>query len=327
MQLFTWLSKWITGGTQTQRAPTRKQTSHFRPQLETLEGRDVPSTLTVTSAADSGAGSLRADIAAANPGDTINFAPSLDGQTIKLTSGLVVNKSLNIQGPGASELTISDLRARASFTFQGAATNATLSGLTISHSFGLINSGSTLTINNCTLSNNTAIFEGEGGAIANVNGGALTINGCTLSGNSSSSYGGAVYNSGATLNILNSTLSGNQAMGPGGDYGLVRGEGGAIYSNSGTVSITNCTLSNNSAEYVGGAIFNESPSTMTVNGCTFSGNVEDRGYAGDSVGNDIYNYANLATSLTISNSVFSNHYSGYPIQGPWTNGGGNTFNY
>ncbi len=326
MQLLTWLSICITGETQTRLAPTRKPIPRFRPQLETLEGRDVPSTLTVTSVADSGAGSLRADIAAANPGDAINFAPSLDGQTIRLTSGLVVNKSLTIQGPGASELTISALRARA-FTFQGAATNATLSGLTISHSFGLINSGSTLTINNCTLSNNTASFEGEGGAIANVNGGALTINDCTLSGNSCSSYGGAVYNSGATLNILNSTLSGNQAMGPGGDYGLVRGEGGAIYSSSGKVSITNCTLSNNSAGYFGGAIFNESPSTMTVNGCTFSGNVEDRGYEGDSVGNDIDNYANLASSLTIINSVFSNHYSGNPIQGPWTNGGGDTFNY
>ena len=37
--------------------------------------------------ADSGAGSLRATIAAADNGDTINFASSLSGQTITLTSG------------------------------------------------------------------------------------------------------------------------------------------------------------------------------------------------------------------------------------------------
>src|SRR5438094_624309 len=37
----------------------------FRPRLELLEGRDVPSTLTVTNNHDSGAGSLRATIAAA----------------------------------------------------------------------------------------------------------------------------------------------------------------------------------------------------------------------------------------------------------------------
>ncbi|HEY2910305.1 MAG TPA: hypothetical protein VGI99_08660, partial [Gemmataceae bacterium] len=37
----------------------------FRPRLEDLEGRDMPSTLTVTNNLDGGAGSLRAEIAAA----------------------------------------------------------------------------------------------------------------------------------------------------------------------------------------------------------------------------------------------------------------------
>ena len=59
----------------------------------------MPSTLTVTSLADSGAGSLRADIAAAHSGDTIDFAPSLDGKTITLTKGeLLINKNLTIAG-------------------------------------------------------------------------------------------------------------------------------------------------------------------------------------------------------------------------------------
>ena len=53
-----------------------------RMRLEPLEGRDVPSTLTVTNANDGGAGSLRAAIAAARSGDTIRFAPALIGQTI-----------------------------------------------------------------------------------------------------------------------------------------------------------------------------------------------------------------------------------------------------
>src|SRR3954447_4092298 len=79
----------------------------FRPCLECLEGRWVPSTLTVTSAADSGAGSLRADVAAAHNGDTVAFAPSLAGQTITLTSGeLLINKNLTITGLGASQLTV-----------------------------------------------------------------------------------------------------------------------------------------------------------------------------------------------------------------------------
>src|SRR6516165_3699459 len=90
------------------RAQHRPGASRFRPRLEVLEGRWLPSTLTVTNNLDSGAGSLRADIAAAQSGDTINFAPRLDGQTITLTSGyLAISNNLTIQGPGASLLTIS----------------------------------------------------------------------------------------------------------------------------------------------------------------------------------------------------------------------------
>jgi hypothetical protein len=66
------------------------------------------STLTVTNNDDSGPGSLRAAIAAASSGETINFAPSLDGQTITLTSGeLDIARSLDIEGPGAGRLTVS----------------------------------------------------------------------------------------------------------------------------------------------------------------------------------------------------------------------------
>jgi len=62
-------------------------------------------TLTVTSSADSGAGSLRQAIADAAPGDTIDFAVT---GTTTLTSGqLGVAKSLTVAGPGASNLTIS----------------------------------------------------------------------------------------------------------------------------------------------------------------------------------------------------------------------------
>src|SRR5215470_17624920 len=54
----------------------------FVPRLEVLEDRTVPSTLTVTNLSDTGApgdGSLRGQITAASPGDTIQFAPGLRG--------------------------------------------------------------------------------------------------------------------------------------------------------------------------------------------------------------------------------------------------------
>src|SRR6266446_4807987 len=75
----------------------------FVPRLESLEDRTVPSTLTVLNNHDGGAGSLRDAIGHAKDGDTIVFAPSLNGQTIALTSDeLAIKKSLDIEGPGAS---------------------------------------------------------------------------------------------------------------------------------------------------------------------------------------------------------------------------------
>ena len=60
----------------------------FVPRLEPLEDRSLPSTFTVTNMNDSGPGSLRAAVLAADahPGpDTINFKPGLSG-TIRLTT-------------------------------------------------------------------------------------------------------------------------------------------------------------------------------------------------------------------------------------------------
>src|SRR2546421_4217775 len=61
-------------------------------------------TLTVTSTADSGAGTLRGALASAAAGDTINF--SVTG-TVLLTSGeLPVTNNLTIIGPGANSLAV-----------------------------------------------------------------------------------------------------------------------------------------------------------------------------------------------------------------------------
>ena len=134
MSLTHWLSN--CRGLSFQPASRRKTPAARRtvgPRLECLEDRVVLSTLTVLNHLDSGAGSLRADIAAAHSGDTIVFAPSLDGQTITLTSGeLLIKKNLTIAGPGAGELTVSG--GGLSRVFEVAQKeNVTLSGLTISN--------------------------------------------------------------------------------------------------------------------------------------------------------------------------------------------------
>jgi hypothetical protein len=62
-------------------------------------------TITVTNTNDSGPGSLRQALADANNGDTVNF--SVTG-TITLTSGeLLLDKGVNISGPGANLLAVS----------------------------------------------------------------------------------------------------------------------------------------------------------------------------------------------------------------------------
>src|SRR5262249_47631180 len=83
---------------QTRRRPRR---APLRPALEALGGRRVLSTnWVVANPVDDGSpGALRAEIAAAGSGDTVDLS-GLGGQTITLNSGeLVLNKSLTIQGP------------------------------------------------------------------------------------------------------------------------------------------------------------------------------------------------------------------------------------
>jgi parallel beta-helix repeat protein len=65
--------------------------ARFRPVIEVLEARDLPSTFLVTTAADSGAGSLRAAILSANnhpEGNTIDFDIASGVQRIHLESPL-----------------------------------------------------------------------------------------------------------------------------------------------------------------------------------------------------------------------------------------------
>jgi predicted outer membrane repeat protein len=174
--------------------PARKPAT-FRPRLESLEGRDVPSTLTVTNALDGGAGSLRYEIARAHNKDTIVFAPSLNGQTITLTKGelLITDSGLTIKGPGANLLTVSGGHASRVFEVAGNVM-AAISGLTITNGSsadgGAILNGGVLTLTGCTVCGNSALLDGGG----IYNSGSLTLAGCTVSGNYAADSGGGIYN-------------------------------------------------------------------------------------------------------------------------------------
>jgi hypothetical protein len=220
-------------------------------------------TITVMNTNDSGSGSLRQALADANDGDTINFDASATG-TIALTSGeLLVNDSITISGPGANILAVDGNHASRVFHINPDKT-VTISGLSITNgaatgSFpagyggSIFNDRSTLTINNSTLSGNSASQSGGGiASFGDFGSATLTINNSTLSGNSASLGGGGIFNNGehgsATLTINNSTLSSNSAP-----VSL----GGGIFNdgrNSGSAALTikNSTLSGNSASAAGG---------------------------------------------------------------------------
>ncbi|HYE36515.1 DUF4347 domain-containing protein [Methylocaldum sp.] len=158
--------------------------------------------ITVTSNADSGAGSLRNAISSAIAGDTITFNA---GMTITLTSGeLTVNKNLTIDGDlddnGTPDVTLdADYNSRVLTVTSG---TVSLDGLTVTK--GLVS--------------------GDGGSYNSLAGG--------------DALGAGILVSGGTVTINHSVITGNVAAGGGGNgggsgYGYGGGGGGGFSGKGG----------------------------------------------------------------------------------------------
>ena len=226
-------------------------------------------TLTVTNTNDSGAGSLRAQIAAANPGDTIQFNAALSGQTITLTSGeIVFSKNLTIDGSTlANSLTISGNENSRIFYITAGTVNIT--GLRF--------------IDGASNDGDPGVWDGDGGAVYIRDNATVTIDSSEFVNNQSQSNGGALYIWESTVTLANNTFTNNSTLYAGGAIRTVSAqsvlvtdntfvdntasEGGAIWASGGAEVLTNNTFYNNNGSYTV-FLYN----TLNLNNNTFLGN-------------------------------------------------------
>jgi hypothetical protein len=237
-------------------------------------------TVTVTTTADSGAGSLRQAVAASVDGGTIDFdIPTSDSGydsaagsfTITLRTGeLLIVRDLTITGPANTKVAINAINLTRLFNIPAA--TVTIENLTLRNGAAR---GANGAIQNMTQPAMPGGL-GEGGAI--LNGGVLTLRRCTLYQNfavgggagatqfdssfppvgaaGGAARGGAISNSG-TLVLIECTFSGDVATGGNGSAGQSTSDGGVggaasggAIANLGALTTVNCTFSVNSA--VGG---------------------------------------------------------------------------
>jgi hypothetical protein len=338
----SFLLQWLHAGSARKRTTRTRRISRPRrsnvPQLLALEDRTLLSVLTVLSNADSGAGSLRDTIAAAQSGDTIVFDPSLAYETISLSSGpLALSSNLTIDGPGAGVLAISGNNASQLFTLSGTA-QVTLSNLTLtggmSSQGGAVFIGGTaaLTLDSDILSANQALGDSNGnalgGAVYDSAGASLTVKNSLLVNNQTNgtneSFGGAIANAGS-LSITGATFASNAALGSTTEVASKPGasQGGAIGNLDGsacTIQLSTFTgnqaLGSGTGNALGGAIANEdtqvfpftgSGVTSTVSGCTFQNNTAQGGSnsAGGGFGGAIEDGPGV--NLAVLNSSFTSN--------------------
>jgi predicted outer membrane repeat protein len=291
-------------------------------------------TIPVTNISDHDPGSLRAALASAANGDTID-ATGVSG-TILLTSGeLLVTKSVDIVGPSPATLAV-DGNAVSRVFHIGSNTVVSISSLTITNGIGaievslgssgggILNDHSTLTVSNCILSGNSAY---AGAGIANdgfLGSATLRVVASKLSGNAAQD-GGGIYNAGilgsATLTVSDCTLNSNSAGGRGGGIWNV-GEGQpGLGEGIATLTIDNSTFSGNSAGDRGGAIYNDGNhngiGTLRIVNCTISSN------SCNFIGGGVYNHGYLGTGdVWIANCTLSGNSAGSTGGGIQIEGGG-----
>lgn len=250
--------------------------------------------------------SLRQAVDSAGYQDTITFTPDIVGATITLAQGEIpiTAKSVSIEGPGATKLTISGGNASRIFRIDhgnsfkdfGVPWVVSISGVTLSGG-AHVNCGAAVYaytntlplfseldvfISNARITGNTANKFGGGVCIVRSN---VYIDNTRISGNTAAQYGaGILASSGAVLHLSQSSVTDNQIPAPGGPVGLGGGGLAAYLANS--ILVENTTIAKNYAYLNGGGV--RLLDAQSANNSTFNFvTIADNTTAGNSAGNGI----------------------------------------
>ena len=292
-------------------------------------------TIDVHIGADHGPGSLRQALLQVSNGDTINvdvkqgiiltsgelvvdknlkihgngghgmISGNNTSRVFHITPGLSVTlDSLTITN-GAASIELDNFPENAGGGIYSDHANLTLKNCLVTNNVARFGAGifssskdggnATLTINDSTISNNSArevlgyigaygagIFSGGGFVnMSQAGNAALTLTNSTISNNSAESQGGAIFNDGfggdSTVAITNSIINANTAFESGGGISNNGDSGNAL------LTLTKCTLSGNSAFLFGGAIYNNAFSATLPLGALIFGPVTGESAGGSAV--------------------------------------------
>lgn len=250
--------------------------------------------LTVTNLNDAGPGSLRDAVAGTPPGGTVDFAVA---GTIVLSSEIVIDKDITIQGPGANQLTVSGGDSTRVFHVTDGF-NIKISHLRIADGFvlNIVRGGSAILIetdslnmelSDCIVEDNTyrSNTNGGGGIVSVFTSNPaldynLQINRCSFLNNSSENTS-FVIGSGVLLSNGNLDLQVRDSLFKDNTIESLSSNGnGSVFffsSRSDNVSFTNTTFDSNTSRgtssSIGGAVGGGGiGNTFSCTNCTFYNN-------------------------------------------------------
>jgi hypothetical protein len=271
-------------------------------------------TITVTTTADTGTGSLRDAIASASAGDTI-LLPASASHYMVTSSEIVIDKALTIQGAGAGSTVIDANGADRIFHVEGG-----------------IPSGSTLAFKGVTITGGaTVALPGGGGVLvdpavaASLNFVNSAVVGNTVdvdAGTTGEVGGGGIYDAGTgLLKLTHTAVKGNTVTVT--DAQSLANGGGGIFNATGALTLDHSAVSGNSATVTtfafdsggahccsgGGGIYQFPAKSVTVTASVVHGNTASiTGGDNDHGGGGLYVHDDgTGVTVTIAHSSFTDN--------------------